>query len=686
MIKTAYSILLCFISTVSFSQQYFVDSLLQSFLNTRNDTAKMQSAGSLADHYTELKPDSAYYFAEQELAIAQKLGYKLNEVYALQQMGYAQMNLGNFTHSLKNLLSGIAIANDPASENKILPDKYAYGEDIYVNAHTPHLKRLDKIGRMHLYVGILYGNAGNFEKEKMHYLESRAIAQVTGNLLLQSYCNGTLGRSYLYLKMPDSALSIIQTAYEQSNQVGYRKYQGSIVLNLARVYDTLKKETEAIAYFRKALSISQENGYLRGVVAANISLAEHSLRAGNKDSALYFINQATNTALLMNAPSLELRSYTAKADYYRNPYNSDSIAKYQDLIIPIKNKLFDTRQSQLFQSIDFDEQQRQQQKDDDEKAYRNKLKVYGLLAGLAVFSIVLGFMWRNNQQKQKTLSELKKQKEETDYQRAQAERALSELKSTQAQLVQREKMASLGELTAGIAHEIQNPLNFVNNFSEVNKELVAELHTELEQGNISGAKNILRDIVSNEDKINEHGKRADSIVKGMLQHSRQGTGQKVLVDINTLCDEYLRLAFHGIRAKDKSFNALLKTDFDTSLSKSSLNPQDIGRVLLNIYNNALYAVSEKIKLGSKGYEPVVTVRTRATENLLQITVTDNGTGIADRIADKIFQPFFTTKPAGHGTGLGLSVSYDIIKAHGGQIRVEPHGANGASFVIELPLT
>jgi tetratricopeptide (TPR) repeat protein len=446
MIKIAYSILLCLISTISFSQQSFVDSLRNSFLSSPNDTVKLQSAGSLADHYTEIKPDSAYYFAEQELVLAQKLGYKLSEVYALQQMGYAQMNLGDFTHSLQRLLSGIAIANDPASEAKILPDKYAYGEDLYVTANTPNLKRLDKIGRMHLYVGILYGNAGNFEKEKTHYLECKKIAQSTGNVLLQSYCNGTLGRSYLYLKMPDSALAIIQTAYEQSNQVGYRKYQGSILLNLARVYDTLKKEQEAIAYFRKALAVSQEFGYLRGVVAANISLADHLLKAGNKDSALYFINQATNTALVLNAPSLVLRSYTARADYYRNPYNSDSLAKYQDLIIPIKNKLFDTRQQQLFQTIDFDEQQRQQQLEAADKAYQNKIKMYGLLTGLGIISIIVGFLWRNNQQKQKALGELKKQKEETDFQRAQAEKALSELKSTQTHWCSA-KNGLLGELT-----------------------------------------------------------------------------------------------------------------------------------------------------------------------------------------------------------------------------------------------
>jgi signal transduction histidine kinase len=263
------------------------------------------------------------------------------------------------------------------------------------------------------------------------------------------------------------------------------------------------------------------------------------------------------------------------------------------------------------------------------------------------------------------------------------ETTLVELKATQSQLVQSEKMASLGELTAGIAHEIQNPLNFVNNFSELSNELIEEMEQEMEKGNKEEAKAIISDIRSNLEKINQHGRRADSIVKGMLQHSRASTGEKEPTDINALADEYLRLAYHGFRAKDKSFNAILETDLDPSIGKIKAVPQELGRVLLNLYNNAFYAVNEKA--GAQGYDPKVRLSTSRHGNTILIAVQDNGKGIPEKVKEKIFQPFFTTKPTGQGTGLGLSLSYDIVKAHGGEFRVDSKEGEGTSFVIQLPL-
>ena len=245
-------------------------------------------------------------------------------------------------------------------------------------------------------------------------------------------------------------------------------------------------------------------------------------------------------------------------------------------------------------------------------------------------------------------------------------------------------MASLGELTAGIAHEIQNPLNFVNNFSEVNSELIGEMKDELAKGNIEEAKTIANDIDENEQKIIFHGRRADSIVKGMLQHSRSSNGQKEPTDINALADEYLRLAYHGLRAKDKSFNATMKTDFDESIGNINIIPQDIGRVILNLINNAFYVVDEKKKQLVDGYEPTVSVSTKRIGDKVFVSVSDNGNGIPSKVLDKIFQPFFTTKPTGQGTGLGLSLSYDIVKAHGGELKVETKEREGSEFIIQLP--
>ncbi|MBS1552176.1 MAG: nuclear transport factor 2 family protein [Bacteroidetes bacterium] len=265
-----------------------------------------------------------------------------------------------------------------------------------------------------------------------------------------------------------------------------------------------------------------------------------------------------------------------------------------------------------------------------------------------------------------------------------AEEALTELRSTQAQLIQSEKMASLGELTAGIAHEIQNPLNFVNNFSEVNTELIDELNDEIDKGNFAEAVLIAKDIKENEEKIKHHGKRAEAIVKGMLQHSRSSSGVKEPTDINALADEYLRLAYHGLRAKDKTFNAKMVTEFDKSIGEINVVPQDIGRVILNLITNAFYAVTEKKKEEIIGYEPTVTASSKKSADNILISVKDNGSGIPQKVMDKIFQPFFTTKPTGLGTGLGLSMSYDIIKAHGGELKVETKEGEGAEFTILLP--
>ena len=248
-------------------------------------------------------------------------------------------------------------------------------------------------------------------------------------------------------------------------------------------------------------------------------------------------------------------------------------------------------------------------------------------------------------------------------------------------------MASLGELTAGIAHEIQNPLNFVNNFSDVNREMLAELGEELDKGDIAEAKAIAADIEQNEQKINHHGKRAEAIVKGMLEHSRSSTGQKELTDINQLADEYIRLSYHGLRAKDKSFNSELITNFDSSLPQINAIPQDIGRVLLNLFNNAFYAVNQKAKSAGDDYKPEVSVTTSTENEQVFIKVKDNGIGIPDAIKEKIMQPFFTTKPTGEGTGLGLSLTYDmVVKGHGGRMQVNSVEGEGSEFTISLPLS
>ncbi|MBL0006551.1 MAG: two-component sensor histidine kinase [Saprospiraceae bacterium] len=327
-----------------------------------------------------------------------------------------------------------------------------------------------------------------------------------------------------------------------------------------------------------------------------------------------------------------------------------------------------------------------------------RLKTYAFLIGILILSILALLQYRNNRQKSTINNQLRNQKKDL-------ENTLHTLQLTQKQLIQSEKMASLGELTAGIAHEIQNPLNFVNNFSEVNTELIDEMNHEIDKGNLPEVKSIAKDIQENQNKITEHGKRADVIVKGMLQHSRSSSGVKEPTNINALADEYLRLAYHGLRAKDKSFNATMKTNYDPSIGLVNVLPQDIGRVILNLITNAFYAVSEKAKMisqtpypleGGPDYQPTVTIMTKhqlplpggrgsdGANGFVEISVSDNGPGIPAHILDKIFQPFFTTKPTGQGTGLGLSLSYDIVKSHGGEIKVTTKEGEGTEFIIQLP--
>jgi two-component system NtrC family sensor kinase len=322
-----------------------------------------------------------------------------------------------------------------------------------------------------------------------------------------------------------------------------------------------------------------------------------------------------------------------------------------------------------------------------QKSARQRVQLYALLAGLLGVVMVAGLLWRNVVLKQRANRDLNEKNTQIAGQRDALDRTLNELRTTQGQLVQREKMASLGELTAGIAHEIQNPLNFVNNFSEVSTELVTELREEQARPTPTPEleAELLDDLEQNLQKITQHGQRAASIVRGMLEHSRASTGERQPTNLNALADEYLRLAYHGLRAKDKAFNATLHTDFAPALPPIEAVSQDIGRVLLNLFTNAFYAVRQRQLAGEPGYVPTVSVRTERVGEQVLVRVKDNGTGIAESVQQKIFQPFFTTKPSGEGTGLGLSLAHDIItKGHGGTLTVNSQQGKGTEFTLSLP--
>ena len=663
--------LFLFLTKFSAAQQLHIDSLLRETSSTQNDTGKLIRLRNIAHVYAEMNPDSSYRYAEQSLALAKQLHLKLDEGGSLREMGYALLNKGNYPRALQTLLSAMVILEDSKTEQNVLVGRFSGDDELMYRTALPHAQRLSEIALTLQNLGVLYANSNNYERAWQHHLLGRQNAEASGNVPMQSILNLTLNRVYLNQGKKDSALISIKLAYNKIMQSGYKRYLGSVLLNMGRTYAAMGNTLIANEYYRKCLTASAEQGYSRGVIAGNLLLANYYSESGKNDSAFLHITDAFSAAQNMNSPDLLLRTYTSLSHYYLNAGNNDSAVKYQALIIKIKDSLFNAKQAQQFQNIDFDIQQQQQEIQAAEKEYKNRLQKYLLLGGLAVFVMVALILFRNNKQKQNTNNVL--------------EKTLADLKSTQAQLIQSEKMASLGELTAGIAHEIQNPLNFVNNFSEVNTELIDEMQHELNAGNKEEAIAISNDIKENQEKINHHGKRADAIVKGMLQHSQSSSGVKEPTDINKLTDEYLRLAYHGFRGKDKLFNATLQTDFDKSIGNINIIPQDIGSVLLNLYNNAFYAVNEKQRQKPEDYESIVSVSTKKISDKIEISVKDNGNGIPQKVLDKIFQPFFTTKPTGQGTGLGLSLSYDIVKAHGGEIKVEAKEYEGSEFIIILPI-
>jgi len=472
------------------------------------------------------------------------------------------------------------------------------------------------------------------------------------------------------------------TSFDTSNRRELRFSLGFY----GQYYLLLNNYDKALPYLLKYLNYNKQDNDVNWLMDAQINIAKTYLGLRIMDSAFTYAHEALTTASRTGAKQFKRDACKILSSIFDQRHRPDSAYSYYKQYTAINDSISNDQLKGKLAGYAFEQKIELLNKEKEiqqVQLQKTSIQKNMLLGGILVFLFIAFLLWRNNRHKQKAYSLLQEQKKETDFQKAKAEDALQELKSTQTQLIQSEKMASLGELTAGIAHEIQNPLNFVNNFSEVSNEMLDEMKTELATGNQQLATEIADDVRQNLEKIIHHGKRADAIVKGMLQHSRVSTGQKEPTDINALADEYLRLSYHGMRAKDKSFNAEIKTDFDNRIGKINVVASDFARVLLNLFNNAFYAVTEKKKQIREGYEPVVSVCTKKGDNEIKIYVKDNGHGIPQKVVDKIFQPFFTTKPTGQGTGLGLSLAYDIIKAHRGEIRVESKEGEGAEFVIEL---
>jgi signal transduction histidine kinase len=643
-------ILISFLLPVTLhAQNRLIDSVKAGFKMIKTDSAKVNAYNELSFLCRLVNIDTAIFYGNEGYALSKKIQYHRGQCRALQVLGHAYRHSGDLTKALGLLFQALQIASD----HNLIEERglclrriglihedlsnWPLARDYNYKAIQYHITVDDKRSLANAYMNIAY----YFDKEQK-YDSARYFIQQSAKILHFA---------------PDVYSDFFYTLGELEYHMG----------NFKASMEAFTNGKKWAIYYSDYANLCLIHGFISILYGAQ-NQVDSSVK--NANLAIYY-GKKINYRLGLFRMYEFLSSYydkkdPAKALNYLKEYNA------------VRESLYGTKNMQAMQHLVVAEAQRQQEIIEVEKAYQNKIKMYALLSGLIVLLLVASMFYRNSVNQKKSRILLQQQKNEL-------EQSLRQLRTTQTQLVQAEKMASLGELTAGIAHEIQNPLNFVNNFSEVSTELVDEMKSEIKKGNYNEVNVIADDVKQNLEKINHHGQRASDIVKGMLQHSRSSSGVKEPTDINALADEYFRLAYHGLRAKDKTFNATMKTDFDESIGKIDIIPQDIGRVVLNLITNAFYAVNEKSKQGIADYEPTVSVVTKKVNHQVEIRVTDNGNGIPANIVDKIFQPFFTTKPTGQGTGLGLSLSYDIVKAHGGELKVETKEGMGTEFIIQLPI-
>jgi two-component system NtrC family sensor kinase len=701
----------------------------------QQDTFRVNRLNELAFYVNDAKNYN------EALDISRKIGYAAGEGYALTQLGFSKRG-ANFQKEADSLFHRAdSIATESGNPDLIATVQvYRAYSIVFVDLKLGLIRMLEaekkaaSTGNKRLLslcqylTAVQYANGlSNLPKGLEYYLKSIQTAEEIK--YLRFICAGYLAIGNLYNRMDDEATAHLyfEKARETNKQWKSPRVESQLLVNEGRTHREAGRYAKAIETYKRALGPAK-NLDSNFIVSVQTSLANtytkmdslslafkyalSSFRYARKvgdylllseviiplskaylknkmpDSAIYYAKLGYDSSKSIGAVEVMRDNAEVLANAYAYKKEFENAYSWHILYTNHRDSVVNTEvrnKSAVAQyNADLEKKQSQITALNQQKKIQQKF-LYSALAVLLLIIIIAFILLKSNQQKQKTNKLLQRQKQEIGDQRDQTNKVLEHLQQTQVQLIQSEKMASLGELTAGIAHEIQNPLNFVNNFSEVNIELIDELEHEADKGNIGEIKLIAKDIKENEQKINHHGKRADAIVKGMSQHSRSGTGVKEPSDINALAAEYLRLAYHALKGKGTSFNVTMKTDFDKTIDNINIIPQDIGRMLLNLYNNAFYAVGEKKKSADADYEPTLSVSTKKVYNKIAISVNDNGNGIPQKVVDKIFQPFFTTKPTGQGTGLGLSLSYDIIKAHGGEIKVNTKENEGSEFIIQLPL-
>lgn len=641
-----------------------VSALKQQLAVARQIPAKDSLLQELVNAYIWQKPDSALFYARQRIQLAQATNTPQREAYATGYYGYILGLMGNYPQAIEYLLKGTKIAekaNDPGS--------LSFLYDALSNT---------------------YIEQGNFSRALFYSDQFKNISIRNSDTLLYGWLL-TKGVLYERFNHLDSALFYLKKAFNFDLLENGEITRERVLLTLGNVYAKENNYPAALHYYRMAVNMALAKDQHINLADALNGLAQLYDRKGQLDSGMHYANEALQASQSTSYMLGQLTSYGILSDLYKKNGNRDSMIKYLELTIGLKDSLFNQQKEREVQNIAFKEELRLRDLAEVQAKLRNNVKIYTLIIGVFVLLIIAAILYRNNQNKHKAYVMLQKQKAETEQAKTSTEQALNELKAAQTQLIQREKMASLGELTAGIAHEIQNPLNFVNNFSDGCLELTSELKEQLNQLPLQEKQknmilNVINDIAQSHQRISHHGKRADAIVKNMLQHSGSVKGEKKPTDINLLIDEYLRLSYHGFLAKDKTFDPVLNTHFGADIGKVSVVPQEIGKVLLNLFNNAFYFTSKKRMDLDDVFKPTISVTTKKSNGRVEIIVWDNGTGIPEAIVEKIYQPFFTTKPTGDGTGLGLSFSYDIVtKGYGGEIKVNSKEGEFTEFTVSLPV-
>lgn len=707
-------ILLFWLNTVGARGQDSLRTALRAQLVSRSqeDTIRVNQLNKLAFALRGDQPQQTVLLAQEALALSRKLHYQRGEATALFMLGVGHDTYESYSGSLSfleqarrlfgQLNDQVGLAQTLSQIGWFHTQRGEYVPALKYNMQARQLAQkagdLEVLARATARLSGLYTIIGDFQQSLA--FQSSAIQLCERINDQEGVCRQLNGFGDLYRLQSDfgRAERYYNKSIRLANTLNRPRLAAQAESNLAAMHVEQGNYAEALSLAYRALTILAKVPEAEVVAWTQTVLARAYLRQNQLDSALVYglrslklSRQISYREASRDANEILAQVYVAKRKF------AEAYA-YQQQYIAYVDTLSgrDTQQQLALLQYNYGLAEKQAQiallqKDkalQEETAQRQKQLLAGALIGILLILGILFLVYRNNRQKQKANALLERQKNEIQDQRDQTNQALLELKTTQKQLIHSEKMASLGELTAGIAHEIQNPLNFVANFSEVSIELAQELSEERKKGpdrDEDLEEELVVDLSNNLQKIIQHSSRASNIVKGMLEHSRKSTGQKELTDLNSLCDEYLRLAYHGLRAKDKSFNATLTTDFNGSVGMVLVVPQEIGRVLLNLFTNAFYAVQQRKKQIEVDYHPRVSVITSCSNNSVTIQVIDNGTGISEEVQQKIFQPFFTTKPTGEGTGLGLSLAYDIVtKGHGGTLSVESQEGNGATFILTLP--